>query len=61
MSDTVQTGFTIERRFDATVDDLWQAWTDPGEMQQWFHPRGAHTPRESIEVDLRIGAKDPMT
>lgn len=49
------TGFTIERSFDATVDELWGAWTDPDELQHWWHPRGVHTPRDTIEVDLRVG------
>ncbi len=51
------TGFTIERRFDATVEQLWEAWTDPDEAQHWWHPRGVHTPRGSIEFDMRVGGR----
>ncbi len=50
-------GFTITRRFDASVDELWAAWTDPDELQHWLHPRGVHTPPELIEVDLRVGGR----
>lgn len=48
-------GFTIERTFAAGVEEVWAAWTDPDEAQHWWHPRGVHTPRESIEFDLRVG------
>lgn len=49
------TGFTIERSFAASVEELWEAWTDPDEVQHWWHPRGVRTPRESIELDVRAG------
>lgn len=51
------TAFTITRHFDASVDELWAAWTDPAELRHWLHPRGVHTPPESIEVDLRVGGR----
>jgi uncharacterized protein YndB with AHSA1/START domain len=36
---------------------VWDAWTDPDQMAQWWGPRGITTPRESIEVDLRPGGR----
>lgn len=48
-------GFTLHRMFDATADQVWRAWTDPDAVAQWWHPRGATTPRESVEVDPRVG------
>lgn len=50
-------GFTIVRTFTATPEEVWRAWTDADAIAQWWHPRGAHTPRESVEVDLRIGGR----
>ncbi len=51
----VSKGFTLQRLFDATPAQAWSAWTDPDEVAQWWHPRGATTPRDSVEIDPRIG------
>lgn len=32
--------FTISRRFDAPRDKMWDAWTRPEQIQQWFGPKG---------------------
>lgn len=45
----------IERVFDAPRELVWKAFTDPGEVAQWFGPVGYHVPRESVEIDLRVG------
>lgn len=49
--------FTLTRLLDARRETVWEMWTDPGELAHWFHPRGAHTPRELISVDLRVGGR----
>lgn len=54
-------GFTITREFDATPEDLWQAWTDADEIAEWWHPAGMTTPRESVSVDLRVGGRYAYT
>ena len=48
-------GFTIVRNFAASRDRVWDAWTNPAIMALWYHPKGLHTPRESVSVDLREG------
>lgn len=50
-------GFTIVRTFAATPEEMWKAWTDADAIAQWWHTRGAHTPRDSVEVDLRVGGR----
>jgi uncharacterized protein YndB with AHSA1/START domain len=47
----------IERVFDAPRELVWKAFTDPDELAQWFGPVGYHVPRESVEVDLRVGGR----
>jgi uncharacterized protein YndB with AHSA1/START domain len=47
--------FTITRVFDAPVEVLWRAWTDPDELVHWLHPRGVATPRDTIDFDTREG------
>jgi len=46
---------TIIRIFDATREQVFQAWIDPDQLAQWWGPEQLHTPRESIEIDPRVG------
>lgn len=48
-------GFTLVRDFDASPEELWRCWTHPAEATHWLHPRGVHTPQESIRIDAREG------
>ena len=50
-------GFTLVRTFDATPEEIWQAWTDPDLAAQWWHGRGGSTPRESVQIDARVGGR----
>ena len=43
------------RTYPAPRQLVWDAWTDPDQIAQWWGPRGISTPRESIELDLRPG------
>lgn len=45
----------IERTFDATVDIIWQMWTQPEHFKNWYGPNGATIP--VAEMDVRIGGK----
>ena len=40
----------LERTLDAPVDLVWQAYTDPAHLKQWFAPR----PYEISECDLDL-------
>ncbi len=46
-------GFTLTRVFDAPRALVWQAWTDPKMMAQWFGPRGFTSSVPELEV--RVG------
>ena len=50
-----EAGFTFTRVFDATPQQVWQAWTDPDKAAQWWHPRGLTTPRSSVTIDAKPG------
>lgn len=54
-------GFTLARTFAATPEEVWSAWTNPDEAAQWFHPEKASTPRESAEMDVRVGGRYTYT
>jgi uncharacterized protein YndB with AHSA1/START domain len=43
----------IERVYDATLAQVWDAWTDPVQLEQWWGPRGFTTKTHS--KDTRVG------
>ena len=45
--------FVISREFDAPRERVWQAWTEPERLQQWFSPRGFSV--VAAKLDLRAG------
>lgn len=51
----------IERVFDAPRELVWKAFTDPDQISQWFGPVGYSVPRESVDVDLRVGGQQRLT
>lgn len=54
-NNTSECEIVIERTFDAPRALVWQAWTDPEHMKQWWGPQGFHN--ESCSADLRVGGK----
>lgn len=55
-SASVRTGdreIVITRRFDAPRELVFQAWTDPRHIRQWWGPQGFSS--DDCEIDLRPG------
>ena len=46
---------SFERIYDAPVEKVWQAWTDPALLKRWWGPENVTIPE--CEVDLRVGGK----
>ncbi|HOB59449.1 MAG TPA: SRPBCC domain-containing protein [Methanoregulaceae archaeon] len=46
-------GLSITRVFDAPVDLVWKAWTDPGYVKRWWGPKDFTAP--FIMIDFRVG------
>lgn len=46
---------TISREFDAPRDLVWQVWTQPEHVVEWWWPRGFSAPH--CEIDLRPGGE----
>jgi uncharacterized protein YndB with AHSA1/START domain len=46
---------SFERTYDASPDTVWQAWTNPDMIKQWWGPNNVTIPE--CEVDLRVGGK----
>jgi len=51
-------GLYMERVFDAPVDLVWRAWTDPEHAKKWWGPADYTCP--FAEIDLRVGGKSKM-
>lgn len=53
----IKTGdeLVVERIFDATVEKVWSAWTEPEHLKKWWGPKGFTTPE--CRLDLREGGK----
>jgi uncharacterized protein YndB with AHSA1/START domain len=45
----------VTRVFDAPRDLVWNAWTDPKYVMQWWGPKGFTTP--VCKMDFRVGGK----
>lgn len=45
----------FERTYDAPLETVWQAWTDPKMIKQWWGPNDVSVPE--CEVDLRVGGR----
>lgn len=45
----------FDRTFDAPLETVWQAWTDPEKLKQWWGPQNVTIPE--CEVDLRVGGR----
>jgi uncharacterized protein YndB with AHSA1/START domain len=45
----------VTRVFDAPVERVWQAWSDPADVKQWWGPDGFTAP--VAEMDFREGGK----
>jgi uncharacterized protein YndB with AHSA1/START domain len=43
----------VTRVFDAPVERVWKAWTDPQQVMQWWGPNGFTSP--SAQMDFREG------
>lgn len=51
----MEEGIVIERVFNAPREKVWEAWTNPELIKQWWGPEGFSAP--SIKLDLRVGGK----
>lgn len=45
----------FERTYDAPLETIWQAWTDPKMLKEWWGPNDVSIPE--CEVDLRVGGR----
>jgi uncharacterized protein YndB with AHSA1/START domain len=53
MEDVAEREIVLSRVFDAPRKMVWEAWTDPKQVAQWWGPKGFTTTIE--EMDVRPG------
>jgi uncharacterized protein YndB with AHSA1/START domain len=53
------TSLQVRRTFAASREKVYQAWTDPKALKEWFGPPGFKT--TIAEVDLRVGGNFRLT
>jgi len=49
----------VTREFDAPIERVWRAWTDPDDLRAWWGPTGFSCPRAS--ADVRVGGSMAVT
>lgn len=43
--------FVISRTFNAPLDRVWKAWTEPEQMAQWWGPKGFKADAKSLDLE----------
>jgi uncharacterized protein YndB with AHSA1/START domain len=58
-TDATDSAGTVElvmtRLFDAPRELVYQAFLDPDQLAQWFGPVGFSVPRDTVDIDPRVG------
>jgi uncharacterized protein YndB with AHSA1/START domain len=54
-ADAEKRDLVITRIFDAPVEQVWKAWTDPEYVMRWWGPSGFTSP--SCKIDFREGGR----
>ena len=52
-NDLAKRVLTLQRTFDAPVELVWEAWTEPGHIAQWWGPKGMTI--KVVAHDFRVG------
>ena len=47
----------ITRIFEAPRELVYQAFTDPDQVARWFGPVGFSVPRDTVDIDARVGGQ----
>ena len=59
--DTPEYDIEISRVLDAPRDRVYEAFTDPDRFAQWYGPPGFPVPRDTVEIDPRVGGRQRFT
>ncbi len=51
----------VTRVYDASPQEIWDVWTDPQQLRQFFGPAGTTIPLETVTMDVRVGGEFSLT
>lgn len=54
---TQQTELVVTRVYDASKEQIWEAFTDPNHLHKFFGPKGTRIPIETVTMDVRVGGE----
>jgi uncharacterized protein YndB with AHSA1/START domain len=54
-NDLAKRTLTLTKKFDAPIDLVWEAWTQPQHVAQWWGPKGM--PIHVVEHNFKVGGK----
>lgn len=55
------TQLVVSRIFNAPRELVYRAFTDPDQLAQWFGPVGFSVPRDTVDIDARVGGHQRFT
>jgi uncharacterized protein YndB with AHSA1/START domain len=55
MKTAIKNELLLTRIFDAPLESVWKAWTDPNEVKKWWGPKDFTAPH--IAIDFRVGGE----
>ncbi|MGY0232367.1 SRPBCC family protein [Longispora urticae] len=61
MTDTATHELVITRLFDAPRELVYRAFTDPDQIAAWFGPVGWSVPRDSVDMNVKVGGHQRFT
>jgi len=47
----------VEHTFEGPRELVFAAWMDPDQVSRWWAPQGFDVPRDTIEIDSRVGGR----
>jgi uncharacterized protein YndB with AHSA1/START domain len=54
---TEQRQVHVEYTFEAPRELVFAAWMDPDQVHAWWAPQGFDVPRDTVEIDPRVGGR----
>src|SRR5688572_19258174 len=54
-NETLENVAVVDRIFNAPVELVWKAWTDPKHFMRWWGPKAFTSP--TCKIDFRVGGK----
>ena len=61
MTDSIPYDIELTRVFDAPRERVYEAFTDPEQFARWYGPVGFPVPRDTIDLDARVGGQQRFT